>query len=155
MASTNEKEFIAEIEARLGSKLGWRTFATWFGGPGIVREYGVFLATAGGQIYFEDFERLPQILGYTIKSDKTPKYEKYSKTISANDVKAVTRVRKADAAANCRSSSPRALPPAGAFAKAFSQMVTQVEMNDGTIWYFELISHPEFEKALEKAKGDN
>ena len=37
-------EFIKEKESQLGSKIGWRTFSTWFGSnKGILREYGVFL----------------------------------------------------------------------------------------------------------------
>ena len=55
MESQEAVEFIKGIEASLGARIGWRTFAPWYAdNSGIIREYGVFLClTDDGRLYFE------------------------------------------------------------------------------------------------------
>lgn len=156
MESQEAVEFIKGIEASLGARIGWRTFAPWYAdNSGIIREYGVFLClTDDGRLYFEDFERLPQILGYTLKPRNPVKYEKYSKAIEIKEIKAISRVKKKQAADTCSAASRIPLTEAGSLAKALSPIVTQIELNSKECYYFELISHREFMAALTKARGD-
>ena len=145
-------EFIKELETRLGSRITWRTFATWFGSSeGQIREYGVFLcALEDGRFYAEDFERLPQILGYTIRQKNRPKYEKYSIIFPKESIKSISVVRKSQAESSSRAASRVPLSPAGRFSRIFFPLVTQVVLDDGRIYFFELIEP----KALIKLTGE-
>lgn len=155
MDNSDATIFINGIEEKLGSPVTWRTFSTWYGSnEGVIREYGVFLCICGGQLYGEDFERLPQILGYTLKQKNRPKYEKYSFSIPLSRIKSISRVTKKGADLACRAASKVPLAEAGAFSKAMSQIVTQLETEDGICHYFELISHKEFIDALRKELTD-
>lgn len=157
MESQEAVEFINGIEASLGAKIGWRTFAPWYAdNSGIIREYGVFLClTDDGRLYFEDFERLPQILGYTLKPRNQVKYEKYSKAIEIREIKTIHRVKKKQAADTCSAKSRIPLTEAGRFMKTFFPVVTQIELNSKECYYFELISHREFMTALSKLRGES
>ena len=55
LASDESIEYIRSLEAELGERIGWRTFATWYASTdGTVREYGVFLCLLGdGSLYLE------------------------------------------------------------------------------------------------------
>lgn len=154
MESREAQDFTRNLEDRLGRRIVWRTFATWYGSnEGIVREYGVYLCTLDdGSIYLEDFERLPQILGYQIRSRNTPKYEKYSLLLSPGSVRSVSRVVKKQAAASCLAASRIPLASAGRLATALFPIVTQLETEDGRCLYFELIDHKAFMRAI---GGDN
>lgn len=152
MDSKEAKEFISALEAELGSKIGYRTFATWFGSnDGLVREYGVFFCILeDGTLYFEDFERLPQILGYTLKSKNTPKYEKYSFRFRSDQIRSMSIVKKRQAQQTCASASRVPLCTAGKLSQLLFPVVTQIELDDGRCLYFELISHKEFTDALKR-----
>lgn len=142
-------EFLAALEEKLGEKPTWRTFSTWYGSTdGTLREYGVFLCKAGGRLYLEDFERNPSILGIQIKQKNKEKYVQYSRFIKISDIKEVRRVKKKDASMMVKSRVARALEGAGPLAKAFSSLVTQVELESGECVYFELINPKEFLKII-------
>lgn len=145
-------EFIKELETRLGSRITWRTFATWFGSSeGQIREYGVFLcALEDERFYAEDFERLPQILGYTIRQKNRPKYEKYSIIFPKESIKSISVVKKSQAESSSRAASRVPLSPAGRFSRILFPLVTQVVLDDGRIYFFELIEP----KALIKLTGE-
>ena len=103
MESREARQFIDQLEAELGAHIGWRTFATWFASnDGTIREYGVFLSILDdGTMYFEDFDRKPQILGFTIRPKNPVEYVKYSRRVSLDDIRSVTRVRKSHAVSTC------------------------------------------------------
>ena len=144
-------EFIKEKESQLGSTIGWRTFSTWFGSnKGILREYGVFLCSYDNSFYFEDFERLPTFLGYTIQKKNKEKYIRYDMSINANDIKSITLVRKSDAEKVIRSKANVPLSKVNSFISLFAKTVTQVELSSGELLYFELISSKEFEKKVKE-----
>lgn len=147
-------EFIKEKESQLGSTIGWRTFSTWFGSnKGILREYGVFLCSYDNSFYFEDFERLPTFLGYTIQKKNKEKYIRYDMSINANDIKSITLVRKSDAEKVIRSKANVPLSKVNSFISLFAKTVTQVELSSGELLYFELISSKEFEKIVKELKN--
>lgn len=146
------KKFLAELEAKHGGPVKWRTYATWFGSDdGTVREYGVFLYSINGTFYFEDFERMPSLLGIPLKPRKNaPPYEKYEGCFKGSDIKRTMTITKGQAYDCIRGSRAAAnLNEAGLFGKLFKPLVLLVEMSDGTALFFELMDRKLF---LEKIK---
>ncbi len=140
-----EADFIKAREAKLGYKIKWRTFSTWFGSNrGILREYGVFLCSFSDSLYLEDFERLPTFLGYTIQRKNREEYVMYDRIIHSRDIVSIRRVRKSDAEKTVRSKGAVPLVEPSKLTQVFAKMVTQVELKDGELLYFELISNKEF-----------
>ena len=147
-------EFIKEKEAQLNSKIGWRTFSTWFGtNKGILREYGVFLCAFSDSFYLEDFERLPTFLGYTIQRKNKVEYVRFDMTFKASSIKSITTVRRSEAERVIRSKAKEPLSKVGKITALFAKTVTQVELDSGELIYFELISSKEFEKKVKELKN--
>ncbi len=146
-------KFLSELEAKHGGTIEWRTYATWYGcDDGTIREYGVFLYKIKDTFYFEDFERFPMILGYKLKPKKNaPKYEKYERSFRAEHVVRVSSVTKSRAS-DCAQGliSAAAVTDAGWFSKIFKQLVTKVEMETGTTFFFELMDPKRFVREIDK-----
>lgn len=146
--------FIKGLEEQLGAKITWRTFATWYASTeGTIREYGVFLCRCQDSFYFEDFDRVPTLLGIPLNTKNRPKYEKYSRLIPVSEVKSLSRVSKKLAEQQARSQSQKPLPEAGRMSRLMSPQVTQLVLESGECLYFELIDHKEIIKELEKQNG--
>lgn len=144
-------KFIKDLEEQLGDKISWRTFATWYATTeGTIREYGVFLCRVGDSFYFEDFDRVPTLLGIPLNSKKREKYEKYSRLIPVSEVKSCTRVSKKMAEQQARSQADKPLSEAGRMSKLMSPQVTQLVLESGECLYFELIDHKEIIKEINK-----
>lgn len=145
-------EFMKELEARIGGKPGWRTFATWYGtSRGLKREYGVFLCRIEDRLYLEDFDRVPTFLGIPMKSRKNAeKYERYSCFIPISDIVSIKRVSKKKAEDIIRRADKTVLDEVGPMARALSPIVTQLKLKSGECVYFELIDHKDFLKMLNK-----
>ncbi len=144
-------DFLKELEERIGGKPTWRSFSTWYGtNNGILREYGVFICRVGDELYLEDFDRIPTFLGIPMKGKKREKYERYSRSIKIADIVNVTRVKKAAAKEASDKFSGDIVPPASAFSKAFSSLVTQVELKSGECIYLELIDYKDFLMVITK-----
>ena len=154
MDTNDTIQFLKEREERLGGRIRYRTYCTWYARLGCEkREYGVFLCLLGdGSLYLEDFDRQPQILGITLKSRKREKYVKLSRRIPLEAVRSVSRVRKSHALSAVNSGSSLPSNPAGWFARALFPIVTQLVLEDGGCHYFELISPSEFEREIERAR---
>jgi len=150
------RQFIQDLEKRRGSKIQWKTYSTWYANSkGIRREYGVFLYRAGDEFWFEDFERVPTILGYPIKKKKSdPEYVKYEANFALKDVRKTKQVTRgtAEKVAFGRL-SPEFAKEANPLQKAFSQMVEMVILADGTVHFFELMDRKQF-LAQCKLKGE-
>lgn len=144
-------DFLKELEERIGGKPTWRSFSTWYGtNNGILREYGVFICRIGDELYLEDFDRIPTFLGIPMKGKKREKYERYSRSIKIEDIVSVTKVKKTAAKDAVDKFSERIIPPASAFAKAFSSLVTQLELKSGECIYLELIDYKDFLRVITK-----
>ena len=149
MDAISTKEFIEIREAKLGSRITWRTYSTWHASTaGAKREFGVFLYTDGKTLVFEDFERTPTLMGIPVSSMRKEKYEKYEISIPILEIAEINRVTRSSAEASFSASSDRS-KPAGAFSKAFRKLVTRVKLKDGTAYFFELIDHRGFKKQIE------
>lgn len=141
------KKFLAQLEEKHGGPVKWRTYATWYGNTdGTLREYGVFLYVIGSIFYFEDFERLPSILGYVLKPKKnTPPYVKYEGSFRGGDIKRTLVVTKGQATDCIRGSrNVEDIKGAGMFGKLFKQLVLLVETADGQAHFFELMDRKRF-----------
>ncbi len=143
--------FLAELEARHGGPITWRTYATWYGNNrGVFREYGVFFYWCEGRFYFEDFERTPSILGIAVKS-KTPKkpFVRYEGSFASSDVVLTRQVPKSVAHRNIDTKKiTEKIREVTFFDKVFRQMVEMVVLSDGTIHFFELMNRKEFLSVL-------
>jgi hypothetical protein len=150
------RKFIQELEEKRGSKIRWKTYSTWYANSkGIKREYGVFLYRTEDSFWFEDFERVPSILGFPIKPKKdAPKYVKYEDMFSVNDVKKTKRVTRDTAERIVFGKlDPQFAKTANAWQRLFSQIVEMVTLADGSIHFFELMDRKQFLAQL-SCKGE-
>ena len=143
-------EFLKEREARIGSRIIYRTYSLFYGSnTGEKREWGVFLYSDGKTFIFEDFDRKPRFLGIEMNTSKRPKYEKMEHTFQKEDVQSiqlVTRTSAEDVIAK-RSEAPK---PASSFARTFRKTLTEIRLKDGTRYYFELMDQKELEAVFHK-----
>ncbi len=154
----NESQrFIEELERKYEGSMTYRTFATWFGSSDkVVREFGVFIFKINEIVYFEDFERVPSILGITLPSSKraTP-YVKLEESFDPKKVvhiSTVTRSYATDVVQQKREIVQSDKLPW--YKSILSKLVTQLIFEDGKALFFELINPKEFIGAVKEAKGE-
>ena len=136
--------FLKEREERLGAKIIYRTFSTWYARIGHEkREYGVFLYTDGHTVVFEDFDREPQLLGIPLRRKAKEKYEKLEVSFPVTAIRSIERVSLSDAS-DAFDRGRDTARSAGALARAFRKLATKVTLADGTIMYFEMMDHKDF-----------
>ena len=143
--------FLAELEARHGGPITWRTYATWYGNnQGIFREFGVFLYWCEGKFHFEDFERTSSIMGIVVKPRRPKKpFVKYEGSFSTADVVLTRPIPKSVAHRNIDAKKiTEKIREVTFFDKVFRQMVEMVVLSDGTIHFFELMNRKEFLSVL-------
>lgn len=149
MDNEDTAAFIKEKEERLGAKLRYRTYSTWYGEiGGEKREWGVFLYSDGVTFIFEDFNREPSILGIKLTQKKNDDYVKYEKSFLVKDITDIVVVTMSSAGRSLASGRDIS-KPANLFAKTFQKLVTKVVLSDGTVFFFELMNHKEFVKTVE------
>ena len=137
--------FIKEREEKLGAPLKFRTYAPWFAKlGGEKRTWGVFLYSDGKTMVYEDFDRDPMILGIPIPGRKNKeKYIKLEASFPVSSIVSVDRVT--------RSSAEKSLErghdvskTAGAFSKALRKLVSKITLEDGTVFFLEIMDHRKF-----------
>ncbi|MFA6689637.1 MAG: hypothetical protein ACOX6K_07735 [Sphaerochaetaceae bacterium] len=149
------KKFLTELEQKHGGPVRWRTYATWYGNAdGTLREYGVFLYVIGNRFYFEDFERVPSILGYALKPKKNaPPYVKYEGSFSADEIVRTQVVTKSLALDCIRGRGKSAnIKEAGLIDKVFRQLVLLVETEEEGTFFLELMDRKGFLEEVEKIR---
>ena len=147
------QQFIGNLEARFGGPVGYRTYSTWFASDdGLIREYGVFLYEINGILHFEDFERKPSILGFSLKPGKKQKpYVKMERSFAVDDIRNIDIVAKSAAQAVAQGlKRADAITSASLLQKIVSRLVTRVELQDGPTYFFELINHKTFVQAVKE-----
>lgn len=148
MDSQETMLFLKEREERLGAKIIYRTFSTWYARIGHEkREYGVFLYTDGRTIVFEDFDREPQLLGIPLKRKNKEKYEKLEVSFPVTAIRSIERVSLSDAS-DAFDRGRDTARSAGVLARAFRKLATKVVLDDGTVMFFELMDHKDFERRM-------
>ena len=147
------KQFIENLEARFGGPVGYRTYSTWFASDeGLIREFGVFIFEINGILHFEDFERKPSIFGFSMKPGKNQKpYVKMERSFDPKEITSIETVTK-QAAQAVAQGSRRAdeIGEANLMQRLFSRLVTKITLGSGPTYFFELINHKEFLKAIKE-----
>lgn len=152
---TDVKAFIEEREKKLGGKLIYRTYATWFAELGRERrEWGVFLYSDGRSLVIEDFFHQSTVLGYAIKSksekEREEAYVKLEITLSLDDVRDVEYCSRHSAEKSLKTINDVS-KSATLFNKIFTKNCTKLVVGD-RIFFFELPSYKEFKNLIDKNK---
>ena len=154
MEINDTAQFIKDREERLGSRIRYRTYCTWYARIGHEkREYGVFLYTDGRTMAYEDFDREPQILGIPIKRRNKEKYEKLEVSFPVSSIASIDRtsLKDAEKAFDARRDTAKS---AGLFSRLFRKLVTRIMLDDGTVLFFEMMDHKDFLKRIEEFKEE-
>ncbi len=152
---TDVKAFIEEREKKLGGKLIYRTYATWFAELGRERrEWGVFLYSDGRSLVIEDFFHQSTVLGYAIKSkserEREEAYVKLEITLPLEDVRDVEYCSRRSAEKSLKTINDVS-KSATLFNKIFTKNCTKLVVGD-RIFFFELPSYKEFKNLIDKNK---
>ena len=137
------EDFWSATAQKRGGDIGFMTYGMLLGrsGDAIVDLPGL-VYTVGETVWFEDFERdnwLSRILG------GKRKYEKTEFSFPRADVTSVRLVARG-AAARCIGGSvpPDKLPRLSLLGRIFSTPVTQVNLLDGSAFFFDIMKRREF-----------
>ena len=142
--------FIKEREERIGGKILYRTYSTWYGRIGREkREYGVFLYSDGRSFIYEDFERDPMILGIPINRKRKEKYVKMEESFPVDSITDVQRVTRRSAEKSLEAKRDISRAP-GLFGKAFCKLVTKISTADSGVIFVELMDHRAFVDMIRK-----
>lgn len=152
---TDVKAFIEEREKKIGGKLIWRTYATWFAElAGERREWGVFLYSDGRSLIIEDFFRPSTILGYEIKSksekEREEAYVKLEIALPLSDVRGIEYCSRRSAEKSLKTINDVS-KSATLLNKIFTKNCTKLVVGE-RIFFFELPSYKEFKKLIDKNK---
>lgn len=152
---TDVKAFIEEREKKLGGKLIYRTYATWFAELGRERrEWGVFLYSDGRSLVIEDFFHQSTVLGYAIRSksekEREEAYVKLEITLPLDDVRDVEYCSRRSAEKSLKTINDVS-KSATLFNKIFTKNCIKLVVGD-RIFFFELPSYKEFKNLIDKNK---
>ncbi len=150
------KAFIEEREKKLGGKLIYRTYATFFSEiGGERRDWGVFLYSNGITLVIEDFFHESKILGYSVKSKKERQREKdwvkMEIIVPISEIKDVTLVSHRSMEKSLKTKNDVS-KRATLFNKIFTKTCVRVKAGE-RVFFFELPSMKEFLNLVDK-KGD-
>lgn len=142
--------FLKEREERLGAKIKFKTYATYYCEVGNEkRENGVFLYTDGKTLVLEDFERVPSIFGIRIplSNSKKPKYEKLIIDIPISSISQIETVTFKDAEKSFKAKTDVS-KRITLFDKAIKRLVTKITLDSKRIIFIELIDKKTFKKII-------
>ncbi len=152
---TDVLAFIEEREKKIGGKLIYRTYATWFAELGRERrEWGVFLYTDGKTLMIEDFYRPSTVLGYEINSrsekERKANYVKLEIPLLLSDVTEVDYVSRPSAEKSLKTINDVS-KSATLFNKIFTKNCVKLKVGE-RIFFLELPSYREFKNLIDKNK---
>ena len=134
--------FLAELEARRGAPVTFRTFSTFYVDSQCnIRRYGVFVYVCAGRIWFEDFEHEVNLFGFRLKPRKgTPKYERFESSFSPSDVVSIRTVGK-NKVLRCASGQGdfQSLKETNPVMGLLIETLTEISLNDGNKLYFQFM----------------
>ena len=142
--------FLREREEKLGGKIIWRSYCTWYARLGKeTREYGVLIYSDGKTIAYEDFEREPAIMGIPIRRAKRKgeEYVKLEVQFPAKDITDMTQVTWASAAKAAEYGKDISRRANG-FDRIFRRLATKITLKDGTVIFIEPFDHKELSSRL-------
>ena len=135
------RAFLADIEQRRGGQITYKAFSTFYAdNNGKVCRYGVFFYQVDGVFWFQDFEYVPNFLGFRLSRRKDEEYVMFESSFSPSDVVSMRRVKK-KAAINCALgfkdfSKLRKYNPLTGF---MSEIATEFSLRDGRLLYFQFM----------------
>ncbi len=135
------RAFLADIEQRRGGQITYKAFSTFYAdNKGKVCRYGVFFYQVDGVFWFQDFEYVPNFLGFRLSRRKDEEYVMFESSFSPSDVVSIRRVKK-KAAINCALgfkdfSKLRKYNPLTGF---MSETATEFGLRDGRLLYFQFM----------------
>ena len=150
-------QFIREREEKLGGKILYRSYCTWYARLGHeIREYGILLYTDGKTFAYEDFDREPAILGIPIRRGK-PRGEVYKKlevSFPISDIRDISQVTWSSAvkATRCGHDISKS---ANWFDRIFRRILTKLSLSDGTIIYIEPFNHKELVSKIKEFREES
>ncbi len=147
--------FLREREEKLGAPIRFRTYCTWYGRLGCeIREYGVFLFTDGKTVIYEDFDRVPTLLGIPLQRKRKEKYEKMEYAFPVSDITGIFRVTKSEAVRSLNAGRDVS-KPAGTLARILRRTVTKIVLSDGSVIFLEMIDPADFMKKIKEYQKEN
>ncbi len=142
--------FIKEREDKLGGKLIYRSYATWYGeANGNEREYGVFLYSDGNTLVIEDFERTPTLFGIKLKPRTNKEYTKLEIFIPLSMIKAIDKITRASAEKSLKAEKDLG-KEANLFDRIFKKTVIRVNLENSDTYYFEIPDFKQLEKLIKE-----
>ena len=151
------KNFLEKREEKLGSKILYKTYSVWYGDLfGEKREHGVFLYTDGTTLILEDFERTPTLLAIPVPALKKyqEKYTKLEVRIPIKEIKKIETVTKKSAEKSIKERKDFT-KPANGLNKALKKLVTMIAMDNGQIYFLEIMNKKDFKNRLMSYKEEN
>ena len=147
--------FIEEREKKIGGKLIFRTFSTWFAElGGERREWGVFMYSDGKTLAFEDFFHRSKIFGYDLSTkgekEREKNYIKMEVFLPISDIVECTYVSRPSAEKSLKTLKDVS-KESTLFNKIFTKNCTRLKVGE-RVFFFELPSFREFKDLIEKHK---
>ena len=141
-ADSDSESFLAEIEARHGGQISFKTFSTFYAdNDGNVRDYGVFFYMIDGTFWYQDFEHERSFLGFRLNKPKDePEYKMFESSFNPSDVQDIRIVRK-NRARSCAMGFRDfgKLSKAGFLTRLFCETATEFKLTDGRVLYFQFM----------------
>ncbi len=142
--------FLRQLEEENGGKVTFRTYALYLGfsGEGVKNLGGLFYMV-DDRVIFEDFEKEGGLLGLLVK--RKSNYEKTKFSFPAGDIDNIFTVKRSSAVKSVQGRiEPSRIQPASGFAKIIRRSVTQILLEDGRAYYFELLDEKAFKDFINK-----
>ena len=141
-------ELLKQLETENNGKLVYKTYALFRGKSGKgVRNLGGLFYVVNDLLVFEDFERQGGMLQFFIK--KKEKYEKTKFSFALNTIKNIDTITRSAAVKAVRyKTNPVTIKPANGIMKIINRTTTQILMQDGSAYYFELFDEKNFKSFI-------
>ncbi len=141
-------DLLRKLETENDGKLTYKTYALFLGlsGKG-EKNLGGLLYKVNDLIIFEDFERQGGMLQLLVK--RKQKYEKTKFSFKFAEIKSIDSVSRSAAMKAVKyNADPRTIRPVSGIGKVLGRTISQILMQDGSAYYFELFDEKNFKQLL-------
>ena len=150
------REFLGQIEQRRGGAITYKTFSTFYADSlGKVCDYGVFFYVVDNVFWFQDFEHVPNFLGFRLPARKEEEYQMFESSFSPSDVISIRKVSKKGArkvALGYKDHSK--LRKFNPITGILSESATEFTLRDGRILFFQFMDRS-VEKMIRQCNLNN
>ncbi len=143
-------ELLQKLETENNGKVAYKTYSLFLGQTGKgEKNLGGLLYIVNDRVIFEDFERQGGMLQLLIKKKET--YEKTKFSFERSSISRINSVTRSSALKAVRyGTNPAGIKPASGITKFLSRTLTQIFMNDGSAYYFELFDEKNFKLFIQR-----